>query len=520
MAESIQERFERGLRLHKVGRVGDAERIYLAILDEAPDHPDALFHLGMIAKLTGHIDTAIDLISRALDAHPNWASGHNNLAMCLLEAGCHAEALAASQRALALQPNFPAARSNLLLSLNYLAEGDPAAVAAEHRDWARRHADPLEFVIRPHANSRDPERPLRVGYVSSDLRNHPVGRFLLPLIEHHDPQAVLPFIFSQQCVGDGLTERLRAAATGWREIFGQPDERVAQWIREDQIDILVDLNGHTAENRLLTFARKPAPIQLSFLGYPNTTGMRAMDFRLTDVLADPLDLTEGFCSEELLRIDGCAWTFPELDDSPLQPRGPGPITFGSFNIVPKVNEAILGVWARILQAIPDSRLLLKGMGWSSGRARARVHALMAEHGIAAGRLDLRTWVDSHAAHMALYHEVDIALDTFPYHGTTTTCEALWMGVPVITRAGQTHASRVGVSLLTHAGHPEWIATSEDEYIVLAITLARDAPRRVALRATLRDELSASPLMNRAAYARSIEQAYRSVWRRWCNRSDR
>lgn len=517
MAETLQERFEQGVRLHKVGRIGDAERIYRAILDEAPDHPDALFHLGMIAKLTGHIDTAIDLISRALAAHPNWASGHNNLAMCLLEAGCHAEALAASQRALELQPNFPAARSNQMLSLNYLADGERAAVAAEHRDWARRHADPLEFVIRPHANLPDPERALRVGYVSSDLRMHPVGRFLLPLIEHHDPQVVLPFIFSQQNSGDELTERLRAAASGWREIFGQPDERVAQWIREDQIDILVDLNGHTAENRLLTFARKPAPIQLSLLGYPNTTGMRAMDYRFTDALADPPGMTDSFYSEELVRLEGCAWTFPELEASPLQPRSPGPVTFGSFNIVPKVNETLLRTWARIVQAVPDSRLLLKAMGWSSARARERVYALMAEQGIVRERIDLRTWVDSHAAHMALYHEVDIALDTFPYHGTTTTCEALWMGVPVITRTGQTHASRVGVSLLTHAGHPEWIASSDEDYINLAIALASDGPRRATLRATLRDELSGSPLMDRPAYARNVEAAFRHVWQRWCIR---
>jgi predicted O-linked N-acetylglucosamine transferase (SPINDLY family) len=293
------------------------------------------------------------------------------------------------------------------------------------------------------------------------------------------------------------------------------DGPAEELIRQHQIDILVDLAGHTSHNRLLLFARKPAPVQVTFLGYPNTTGLTTLDYRLTDASADPPGLTESYQSEKLWRLPQCAWCYQPAANPPIEPREEGPITFGCFNNFAKVTEPMLLLWARILHQVPGSRLLLKTWALGSEIAQQRVRQILDEAGLGGERLELRGYEPAHDDHLALYQRLDVALDTFPYHGTTTTCEAMWMGVPVVTLAGTTHASRVGVSLLRNIGLQELIAEIPEEYVRIATELAGDLPRLSHLRSTLRQRMEVSPLMDAPRFAHGVETAYRSMWQRWC-----
>jgi predicted O-linked N-acetylglucosamine transferase (SPINDLY family) len=340
----------------------------------------------------------------------------------------------------------------------------------------------------------------------------------MPFLEHHDREQIELFAYGEVSEPDEWTERARKQVDHWRSLANVPDAQAAELIRGDEIDILVDLAGHTNGNRLMVFARKPAPVQATYLGYPGTTGLSAMDYRITDALADPPGMTEEHHSERLIRLPNCAWCYgPDTEASP----GPSPaaqrghVTFGSFNNLAKVTDRMLDAWARILQAVPDSRLLLKSAGFLSMDARMRVReTMLSKSGISEERLDIRGPEDSHQSHLLLYREMDIALDTFPYHGTTTTCEALWMGVPVISLAGQTHVSRVGVSLLNNVGLPELVAASEDEYVRIAAQLAGDAERLSSYRANLRDRMRQSRLLDAQSFSCGIEAAFRQMWASW------
>jgi predicted O-linked N-acetylglucosamine transferase (SPINDLY family) len=403
----------------------------------------------------------------------------------------------------------------LLFTLNYHPGLDPATVYEEHLRWSRVHADPLRSFIQPHGNDRTPDRRLRIGYVSPDFREHPVGHFLLPLLAQHDRGHFEIYCYAQVPAPDGLTRQLQAHADRWQSLIGLSDAQAADLVRHHQIDILIDVAGHTSQNRLLLFAHKPAPVQVTFLGYPNTTGLATMDYRLTDAHADPPGLTERWHAEQLWRIPQCAWCYQPAASPPVGPRREGPITFGCFNYFAKVTEPKLQLWARILHLVPESRLLLKTWALSSENAQQRVRQVLGEAGIGEERLELRGYEPVHGDHLALYQRLDVALDTYPYHGTTTTCEALWMGVPVVTMAGQTHASRVGVSLLYNSGLSELVATTPEEYIRLAAELAGDPPRLSQLRSTLRQRMEGSPLMDAPRFACDIEAAYRTMWRCWC-----
>jgi predicted O-linked N-acetylglucosamine transferase (SPINDLY family) len=288
--------------------------------------------------------------------------------------------------------------------------------------------------------------------------------------------------------------------------------QVVELIRADGIDILVDLAGHTAGNRLLVFARRPAPVQVSWLGYPGTTGLVAMTHRLTDAHADPPGMTEALHSESLVRLPRSAWCFSALDSAPVAPRPHREIVFGCFNNFAKVTDPMLRLWAQILAAVPGSSLLLKSSAFAEKVTCERVHGLFLAEGIAPERILLRDKVESQAEHLALYQEMDIALDTYPYHGTTTTCEALWMGVPVVTMEGMSHRSRVGVSLLTNVGLGQLIAASPEEYVRIATSVAGDLPELEATRRTLRERMMDSPLMDAPRFARDIESAYQTVWK--------
>jgi predicted O-linked N-acetylglucosamine transferase (SPINDLY family) len=516
---TIQQAFDLATRHHREGRFREAERLYRKIIAVDSGFFKAHCNLGLALEAQGRQDEAIAAHRAATAIHPNLSEAHNNLGTALKEHGELDEAIAAYRRAISLRTDSSEAHSNLLFTLHYHPGYDPQAVFQEHRLWDQQHAEPLKKFIQPHPNVRDPERRLRIGYVSADFWEHPVGRFLLPLLQHHDHRRFEIFCYSNSPRSDGITARLRSYADTWRLVLGRNDEEVAGQIRADAIDILIDLSGHTAGNRLLVFARKPAPIQVSYLGYPGTTGLSAIDYRLTDLLADPADLTDRFYSERLYRLPRSNWCFaPPENTPPIQPPpvlSAGHVTFGSFNNFAKVTDSMLGTWAEILRRVPHSRLLLKAKSLGAQSVRRRVESKFSALGIEPGRLELRDWQFDLASHLTQYGEMDIALDTFPYDGTTTTCDALWMGVPVVTLAGQTHVSRVGLSLLSNVGLPETIAATAEGYIDAAVALAGDHDRLKRLRAGLREQMKASPLMDAGGFARDVESAYREMWRAWC-----
>jgi predicted O-linked N-acetylglucosamine transferase (SPINDLY family) len=405
--------------------------------------------------------------------------------------------------------------------MHFHPDYDAQRIAQEHSRWNRQHAEPLKQFIGPHRNGRIRDRRMRIGYVSPDLRQHSVAYFLENLLAHHDASSVEVFCYSDVIRPDATTARMQKLCAQWREIVGLKDTEVDQKVREDRIDILVDLAGHTANNRLLLFARKPAPIQVTYLGYPDTTGLRAMDYRLTDAYADPPDVTGGY-SEQLVRLPETflcyrpSYGAPEIGPAPALESGR--VTFGSFNALAKVNAPLVAMWSKILEQIPNSRLILKNQGLGSAGARRHILEYFAAHHIAPDRVELMGWARSEAGHLQLYNRIDIALDTFPYHGTTTSCEALWMGVPVVTRAGSAHVSRVGVSLLSNVGLAELVTDSQEKYVQLARELAHDLSRLSNLRSTLRKRMEQSPLMDAPRFARNVESAYRQMWRRWCETS--
>jgi predicted O-linked N-acetylglucosamine transferase (SPINDLY family) len=426
------------------------------------------------------------------------------------------EAIASHRRAVRLDPNFVNAHSCLVFALNCDPNCQAAEILAEHQAWSDRHARPLMSEIIPHANERSPDRRLRIGYVSADFRRHSVGHFFLPLLENHDRRKFEVFCYSNVQYPDDLTERMKRSCDAWRDIISLGDAEAANLIRSDGMDILVDLSGHTAGNRLRVFARKPAPVQVTYLGYANTTGMPAIDYRLTDALADPPGVTDHLNVEKLWRVPGCAWCYLPPEDAPeIQPRGSGPITFGCFSAFAKINSTLVEIWAQLLAQAPESRLLLKSAGAGETSSRQRVIDQFIQHGISSDRIEMLSRIPDQHQHLEFYRRIDLALDTYPYHGTTTTCEALWMGVPVVSLAGQTHVSRVGVSLLSCVGLPELIAQTPQEFVSIAAQLATNPSRLTSLRNGLRSQMKSSPLVDGRRFAANIEAAYRQMWRTWC-----
>lgn len=353
-----------------------------------------------------------------------------------------------------------------------------------------------------------------MGYVSPDFHAHSVAYFIEPVLARHDPAAVETYCYAEVAQPDAFTEHMKTLAAHWRGTFGRSDDEVADMIRNDAIDILIDLAGHTAHNRLAVFARRPAPVQVTYLGYPNTAGLPQMDYRLTDAAADPPG-QEVYYTESLVRLPQGFLCYAPPHESPavgpLPAATGGCITFGSFNALPKMNNEVIALWARVLQSVPGARLILKNKSLQDAKTCERYR----QHFHPPERIELLGWLDDPADHLSIYHRVDIALDTFPYNGTTTTCEALWMGVPVITLAGERHAGRVGLSLLTQLGLTELIAKTPDEYVRLAVALAGNRERLAALRAGLRERMRRSPLCDAQSFTRDLEAAYREMWHKWC-----
>jgi predicted O-linked N-acetylglucosamine transferase (SPINDLY family) len=492
-----------------------AQASYRTSLSLKPDYATAHSNLGNVLKDLGKLDEAVACYERALEIQPDLALVHNNLAVALSGQGNLDEAVASYRRALELKPDLAQAQSNYLYTLYFCPSYDARRVYEEHRRWERRHAAPLAKFIQPHSNDRSPCRPLRVGYVSPDFRQHPVGLFLLPLLANHDRENFEIFCYSSVERPDAITDRCRALAQAWRDLRGHSDEQVAQAIRDDQIDILVDLAMHMPGNRLLVFARKPAPVQLTYLAYCGTTGLGSIDYRLTDPYLDPADRDSHLYSEESFRLPETYWCYPDRGENPavgpLPLEQAGHVTFGCLNNFCKVTTPTLAAWVRLLKALPEARLLLHA---HPGSHRDRLRDVLVRQGLLADRLDFVEYLPTDR-YLRVYDRIDIALDPFPLGGGTTTCDALWMGVPVVTLAGQAAVGRGGLSILSNVGLTDLVAQDATAYIQIALDLARDRSRLTALRTGLRDRLRNSPLMNAPRFARNVETAYRGMWQRWC-----
>jgi predicted O-linked N-acetylglucosamine transferase (SPINDLY family) len=507
-----------GVALLELSHRDEAIACFQRAIELEPSRPEAHNILGSALLDAGRLGEAKKQLHEALRLRPAYPAAHDNLGRALRAQGQAKEALAEFRAALSASAQ-PSTHDNLLYALNFVPGLSPAEIFAEHKRWAKLHAAPLGGQQKLTTNSFEPGRRLRIGYVSPDFVHHAVSYFIEPVFASHDRTQVEVFCYSNALVPDAVTARLRSLSDQWREIARLNDEQAAALVRDDKIDILVDLAGHTARNRLLVFARKPAPVQVTWLGYPNTTGLNAIDYRITDAVSDPAGQTEAWHSENFFRLPEVFSCYRPPDDAPavgaLPALGNGYITFGSFNHFSKINSGMLDLWARLLVCLPSARLFLKARSLADAETAVLVHETFARPGVAAERVMLCSDELSVAAHLGLYQSVDVALDTSPYNGTTTTCEAFWMGVPVVTLAGQTHVSRVTASLLTHLGRAEWIAHSEDEYIKKCLVLASDLPHLSSIRTAQRERMQQSPLCDEARFTGNLEAAYREMWRSFC-----
>jgi predicted O-linked N-acetylglucosamine transferase (SPINDLY family) len=485
-------------------------------LQRVPRHPALLNDAGNALRSLERLGEAAEHYRRASAVALGWSVPHYNLGVALANQGRMAEARDQWREALRLNPTDSVAHSTYAASLHYDPEATGAAILAEHLRWAACHTAGIGGPV-PHANAPDPERRLRVGYVSPDFRNHATAYFLHPVLAHHDPAAVEVFCYAEVTAPDEGTARLRAVGHHWRDTPGLADDELAALIRRDGIDVLVELGGHMAGNRLLTFARRPAPVQLAYLGYPGTTGLPAIPFRLADaVIAGPGEPVAPH--EELVLLPGGFCCYGPPAAMPIDPEPPsrraGAVTFGSLHKLDKLNDAVLGLWRRLLEGVPGSRLLVARSSLQGETADWwRRH--LGQQGLPMDRVSLGFAQPVGMAHLATYNQIDVGLDVWPWCGHTTACEALWMGVPVVTLLGDRLAGRMTASVLHAVGHPEWVATTPDDYLRVARELAGDGPGRARLRAELRPGLLASPLCDGPAFTRGLEDAYRRLWRRWC-----
>ncbi len=501
------------------GQLDEAVSACRRALELKPDYPEAYYNLGNARLSQRRFDEAIGAYRRALELQPDIADAHNNLSTALKDIGQIDEAIACNRRALALRPNDSGIHSNLIYALHFHPGQDAVSIGEEQRRWNGQFAVPLRPFRLPQLNDRDPERRLRIGYVSADFRDHVVGRNVLPVLEWHERKGFEVFCYGSVSWPDELTGRCERAADVWRNIVGMGDAQVAELIRADRIDVLIDLSLHLAHHHLLVFARRPAPVQVTWAGYPGSTGLETIEYRLSDPFLDPPGMDESVYSEQTVRLPSSFWCYDPLDcrDLPvsaLPARTHGFITFGCLNNFCKINDGVLRLWARVLAAVPSSRLLLLA---PEGGHRQHTLDLFGQEGVASERVEFVSQ-QPRRKYLELYHRIDLCLDTLPYNGHTTSLESLWMGVPVVTLVGQTIAGRAGLSQLTNLGLPEWAASTPEQFVRIAAGLACDLPRLAHFRAALRERMEASPLMDAPRFARDIEAACRDMWRQWCEKS--
>jgi protein O-GlcNAc transferase len=539
------------------GDIESAAASYLAGISQHPDNAALRINASNLLKTLHRVAEARQHLERAVQLSPDLAGAWYNLGILLQETWWLEEALDAFKRAFELEKrNGPSellgaiARSiGLVLQRNgrwlqareFLADtakefpplasdcerialftwvedsiSSPGEKLNAYVNWAGKYADHLLPEPGLHVNAAIPERPLRVGYVSGDFREHAVSYFFEPLLQHHDPARYLVHCYDNTDVSDATSIRLKSLPARWRPVSKLSDSELIRAIKDDEIDILIDLSGHTARNRLDVFACKPAPLQATWLGFRLTTGMAAIDYRISDCYVDPPGVSESWHRERLLRLPGSQWCYSAPRDSPalspLPMLSKHHVTFGSFNQVDKLTDNVLSAWAQIMHSLPGSRLTMVGI--PMGRYRDALLSKWREMGIDSSRLSLYSHV-KREQFLAIHHDVDVALDPFPYNGGTTTCETLWMGVPVLTLAGTSSLARAGVSLLSAAAMPDWIADSREDYIRLAVAKVSDPKALSMLRARMREHLLASTLMDGARFTLNFEAALRGAWREWC-----
>ncbi len=511
-----------GAARHELGELAAAQNCYHRALALESDHAGAWQSLGTLYVADYAFDQAAACYRRALALGPtDRADLLNRLATLQVYLGETEKALGTFEQAIRAATNLQQRcrySQNRLFSMHYPATVTPQEIAVAHRQWGDSFFPAKENVC--FSNVPTSERRLRIGYVSPDFRMNAVCFFIQPVVKWHDWHSCEVHCYANVKKPDEVTRQLQEIrAIHWRDISSLDDRQASELIRQDRIDILVDLTGHGGDNRLPLFALRPAPLQMTWIGYPDTTGLPAMDYRITDPIADPPGMTEPLHTEQLLRLPGCFLCYnPGVEFPAPSPRpslAGGGITFGTMSNFSKINPQLIELWALLLQRVPGSRLLLRYRGQERQRIGRMLGTFLEQHGVAGHRLELLGHAASVPDQLAGYHQLDIALDTFPYNGTTTTCEALWMGVPVITLAGGHHAARVGASLLSTVGLSHCIAETPEAYIEKAVALARNLPLLDTLRTRLRGMVAASPLCDHETFTRQLEQLYRRIWRRWC-----
>jgi len=548
-ADSAQSWYNLGKALHEAGEPEAALASLQKALAIQPNYPDALNNLGLVLQTRGHVTEAIAQYRKALSLRPDHHEVLNNLGTALQDCRDFDAAIAAYRQALAVKPDYPEAHGNLANALSFsgefqeaialyrrawrikpharttsgmlyflhvLPEFGPRELYQEHAIWNQTFARPLAAeASEPHENDPTPDRRIRIGYLSPDFTVHPVGRFMLPLLRNHDHERFEIICYADARAVDEVTQKIRPLADRWHETWRLSDAQIARRIRADRIDILVDLDMHAKASRLLAFARKPAPVQVTYLSYCSTTGLETIDYRLTDPYLDPVGGDETVYTEKTVRLPNTFWCFepsiPMPEVNPLPAPFSGHITFGCMNNFWKLSAPTVEMWAELLRKIPTSRLLLHA---HAGAHRDRFRRRLGERGVDPARIDFAGFQPP-SQYFQQYHQIDIALDPHPYGGGTTTCETLWMGIPLVTLPGRTAVSRAGKSILTNVGLGELVAQSPAEYVEIAASLASDLARLSDLRSSLRDRMRASPLMDSAGFARAIEAAFLQMWTTWC-----
>ncbi len=539
----------KAIALYETGAYDAARDLYGKIIKEEWEYPEVWNNLGNCHYVEERWSEATDAYRQAIAIEPQFAEAWSNLGDALRRQNRLAEGMAALERATAidpacsnawhnrgtilqirgemrgaeraylraleLDPANPILFSNYLFSTLYREEVSADEIYARHRAYGER----IEAAFEPARRPRTPPFPgdgrkLRIGLVSADFKWHSVGYFLAPFLEHYDRSRFEITAYSGVRKPDSRTEVFRECVDRWRAVHGLSDEAMASCILRDRIDVLVDLSGHTESNRLPVFARQPAPVQVSWLGYPASTGLTRIHYRLTDSITEPPE-SAVFSSEALYPLEDGFHCFRPHPCCPVPSAPPfernGYITFGSYNYLAKVTPGVIATWADILDALPDALLVLKSHILEDETVRDRYRRSFRDQGADLKRVRFEGFRPSVEAHLASYGEIDIALDPFPYNGTTTSCEAMWMGVPVVVLAGARHAARVGMSLVTRAGHPEWVAFDRAAYVAIATTLAADRERLGHLRKTLRDEMAGSPLRDETGFTRKLESAFQAIF---------
>lgn len=506
-----------GLTLMDQGRLDDGVEAFHGALARNPAYGQAHNNLGAALMDLGRLSEAEISVRQALEINPNSAPALTNLGNCLKNQGRINEATTAMRKALTIAPDSAITHSSLIFLLDDDPSLDLAAHQEERRRWAEAHAHSLAPRIRTHDNDPDPERRLRIGYVSADFRRHSAASAFGPVLFNHDHEHFEFICYSGVIHEDDLTARFRAKAIAWRDVRGLTDDELAEQIRGDNIDILVDLSGHSAGHRLLAFARKPAPVQVSGWGHGTGTGLAAIDY----LISDPVMVRgeERSLFAEVVADLPCNFLYMPPDKvppvAPLPAETAGYVTFGCFNRREKISAQSIELWSEILGAVPESRLLLKASELSDEKVCAALKDGFAAHGIAEDRLVLKGRTSQYA-HLDAYGQIDIALDPFPHSGGISTAEALWMGAPVVTLLGRSISGRNAASILTAVGLDEFIAEDPRRYRDIAVTLARDIEKLGEFRAALRERAARSPLGDITAYVQAVETAYRGMWRRKCD----